>query len=131
LMLMIVGLFAIGTIALAAPRWQRKSELASLERRTSLDDETIYSNYYADSSLTKESVMGAWREIASALKLPSGKLRPEDRFGRNIGTYLITSDNLDTLHELGRQRAERLGFAIDFAKVTTVDEYVRALAKPL
>jgi hypothetical protein len=52
-----------------------------------------------------------------------------DRFGKDVGSYLITSDDLDALFERAQRRAQQLHIVVDFAKVTTVDALVRALAR--
>jgi hypothetical protein len=85
--------------------------------------------FYEKQGMGKESVLEIWNEIAATLKLPPDKLRPTDRFGSDIGMPLITSEDLDTLFELGDARARALGTVVDFAAVKTVDDYVRALAR--
>jgi hypothetical protein len=93
-----------------------------------MSDEAIYSTYYAESGLPKERVREVWNEIAFALKVPGDKIRPTDAFGKEIGSYLITSDEIDTLFEAAQKRAAVLGIAVEFSRIRTVDEYVRRLA---
>ncbi len=126
LWLLLVVLGGIG--AWSAHRRLRRRVLEVIECRDELDDQDIYSAFYGDSGLPQSSVRDAWHEIADSLKLPAGKIRPTDRFGKDIGIYLITSPDLDTLHERGVRRAKQLGLRPDFEAVRTVDDYVRVLA---
>jgi hypothetical protein len=97
--------------------------------REILDDEAVYSRFYASSGLPNGPVLQLWHEIAETLGVPPGQLRPEDRFGKDVGTYWITSDDLDVLAAKGRQRAKLLGLTIDFGQLATVDQYVRCFAR--
>lgn len=109
---------------------QRRRSLAALESRESLDDERFYNQYYANSTLPKSLVVELRHEVADALKVPVQKLRPDDRFGKDIGTYWIISDNLDMLAVKGRNRAKALGRVVDLQKLNTVDDYIRCFAAP-
>jgi len=60
--------------------------------------------------------------------VPAERLRPNDRFGKDVGVYWITSDELDELAAKGRKRAKELGLTVDLEKLSTVDEYVRCFA---
>ena len=57
--------------------------------------------------------------------MPADRLRPDDRFGKEVGVYWITSDDLDALAAKGRKRANECGLTVDLEKLATVDEYVR------
>ena len=124
----IIALAIVGVLAALARYWQRRSELFAIGQRPSLTDDEIFQTFYAASGLRKEHVMEGWREDAAELKLPSDKLRPQDRFGKEIGRYLITSDNLHSLSQAARRRAKAHGVAIDLSKISNVDEYVRTFA---
>jgi hypothetical protein len=120
---------AAGGLAGWAGMWRmRRSELQFLRLRDELSDTVIYETFYGDSGLPMGPVSDVWHEIADVHKLPAGKLRPSDRFGTDIGRWLITSEELDTLYEFGVRRAKRLGLKPKFEAITTVDDYVRALA---
>jgi hypothetical protein len=128
ILLAIVAL-AIGGLSMLMLLSRRRRTLAVLNDRASLDDDAIYTRYYAEAQLPKMLVLQLWHEVADTLKVPAAKLRPEDRFGKEIGTYWITSDDLDALAMKGRNRAKSLGLTIDFEKINTVDAYIRCLAK--
>lgn len=129
----LTALGVLGILGLGAWVFQHlwhKREVADLSRRDSISMDDVYARYYATSGLSEVSVIEVWQEVAKTLDLPPGKLRPGDRFGHDVGTYLLTSDELDTLSELGAERARRLGIEVDLQKIYTVDEYARALARP-
>jgi hypothetical protein len=108
---------------------RRKQEFSTIGSRDDLNDEAIYRTFYEGSGLPQASVVSAWHEIADSLRLPAGKIRPIDRFGKDIGKYLILSDRLDALYERGKRRAKQLGLSPKFEVLMTVDDYVRALAR--
>jgi hypothetical protein len=116
-------------LGLLIPWLRRRRSAAALEGRESLDDEAFYGRHYAESKLPKGQVIELRREVAETLKVPAEKLRPEDRFGEQIGTYWITSDDLDVLAAKGRDRAKTLGRSVDLKKLATVDDYIRCFAK--
>lgn len=119
----------IAVVGLAVSWWKQKAARRDLESRERLDDEGVYSRYYATSGLPKDQVLELWHEVADTLRVPAGQLRPEDRFGKNVGAYWITSDDLDVLAAKGRNRAQQLGLAVDFGQLGTVDQYVRCFAR--
>ncbi len=119
----------IAVLGLAVLWWKQKAARRDLEPRERLDDEGVYSRYYATSGLPKARVLELWHEVAETLRVPAGQLRPEDRFGKNVGAYWITGDDLDVLAAKGRNRAQQLGLTVDFGQLGTVDQYVRCFAR--
>jgi hypothetical protein len=109
---------------------KRQRSIKALDARESLDDEVFYARYYADSKLPEALVVQLRHEVAETLKVPAAKLRPEHRFGEQIGTYWITSDDLDVLASKGQDRAKSLGLTADLQKFNTVDDYIRCFARP-
>jgi hypothetical protein len=127
--LIIAGGSIAAGLGVLIPWLRRRRSAAVLEARESLDDEAFYGRYYAESKLPKALVSELRHEVAETLKVPAAKLRPDDRFGRQIGTYWITSEDLDVLAVKGRNRAKALGLTVDLQKLNTVDEYIRCFAK--
>ncbi|WP_454726272.1 MULTISPECIES: hypothetical protein [Cupriavidus] len=117
---------AIGAIRLHAKLKKRTS--MNLQERQILDDNALYSRYYADSGISQARVLELWHEVANALKVSPGLLRPEDRFGKDIGAWSITSEDLDYLGQLAIKRAQVDGRSIDLQAIKSVDDYVRALS---
>jgi len=130
---MSVWIAAIGAIALAAVGFafrsrKKRQSLSALVRREALSDNEIYQHFYADSGLSKVAVMDVWHEVARVLCVPAERLRPTDRFGKDVGAYWITSEELDALGVVAQERAKRQGLTIDLASMETVDNYVKRLA---
>jgi hypothetical protein len=125
----LAGAAILAGLGVVIPWLRRRQSGAALEGRESLDDEAFYARYYAESNLTKVLVGELRHEVAETLKVPAAKLRPEDRFGKQMGTYWITSEDLDVLATKGRNRAKALGLAVDLQKLNTLDDYIRSFAK--
>src|SRR3974377_555758 len=112
-----IGLVVLGfgiLASIASIVFARKNSRRTFDDRATLSDEQIC-GYFADSGLPQPLVIELWREVANALRLPAGKLRPTDRFGRELGGYWITSDELDALGQIAAARARRQGTALDLA----------------
>ena len=124
---------AIGAIALVAVGYairsrKRKQSLSALNAREALSDDEIYQRFYAASDLNKAAVLDVWHEIAGVLRAPAERLQPADRFGKDIGVFWITSEELDTLESVAQERAKRQGLTVDLASIETVDDYVKCFA---
>ena len=122
--LVVIGLVAVGLRFL-----HRTIASRHLQDREPLTDDVMYQVFYERSGLTKDSVLEIWHQIARTLKVPAERLRPSDRFGTDVGAFFITSEELDTLAEYDCQRARKLGAQVDFKRIKTVDDFVRALAE--
>jgi hypothetical protein len=127
----VAGAVMIASLGVAVPRRRRQLALKALLAREALDDDAVYSRFYAGAGLSKSEVLKSWHDIADTLRVPAERLRPDDRFGTDVGVYWITSDELDELAEKGRKRAKELGLTVDPEKLSTVDEYVRCFARKL
>lgn len=125
--IVVVGVIVLAAFGLAMPWRRRQLALKKLLAREPLDDEAVYSRFYA--GLPKGEVLRTWHDVADTLRVPADRIRPEDRFGKEIGVYWITSDDLDALASKGRKRAQELGLTVDLEKLSTVDEYVRCFAR--
>jgi hypothetical protein len=106
----------------------RKGDNENLRSRPTLSNEQVFENFYGDSGFDKVKVIELWLEIAQTLNVPSGQLRPTDRFGEDIGRYLVTSDALDVLSHIAGQRLKAKGSSQDLQGIKTVDDYVKILS---
>ncbi len=107
---------------------KKGKSLSVLTEREALSDDEIYRRFYASSNLAQAEVKELWHEIARALRVPAERMRPEDKFGKDIGTYWITSEELDELGAIAQQRAKQKGLSVDLATIQTVEDYVRCFA---
>jgi hypothetical protein len=128
--LVLAGAVVAAGFGVVIPWLRRRRSASALEARESLDDEAFYARYYAEAKLPKALVGELRHEVAETLKVPVAKLRPEDRFGKQIGAYWITSEDLDVLAAKGRNRAKDLGLTVDLQRLNTVDDYIRCFANP-
>jgi hypothetical protein len=124
----VVLLISLGLIVRATKKRNIDTALAA---REALTDEEIYRRFYASLGLNKTEVIELWHEIAEILRVPAERMRPSDKFGKDIGAYWITSEELDILSTAAQQRAKLRGLTIDLASIKTVDDYVKRLAKSL
>ena len=60
------------------------SKLRRLDGRDDLSNEEIYQRFFENSGLPEDAVISAWTELAEFLELPTGKLRPADRFAHEL-----------------------------------------------
>jgi hypothetical protein len=124
----VVLLVSLGLIVRATKKRNIDTALAA---REALTDEEIYRRFYASIGLNKTEVIELWHEIAEILRVPAERMRPSDKFGKDIGTYWITSEELDILSTAAQQRAKLRGLTIDLASIKTADDYVKRLARSL
>jgi len=108
--------------------FQRRRESDVFGKRSFLSDQIIYDNYYATSGLSAPIVTELWHEVAEKCGISFGKLRPTDRFGEEIGSYLITSEKLDSLGLVAMERSRKLKMEIDLSTIKTVDDYIKSFS---
>jgi hypothetical protein len=115
----------VGYVANRAIRHKTAKRLAA---RETLADGDVYQRFYVSSGYAPEQVAELWHEIAQELHVLPEKMRPDDKFGKDIGVSWINDKELKSLHGLAAQRAQLLGLAVDPASIATVDAYVRCFA---
>ncbi len=125
----VVAAALLGGAGLMVPWLRRRRASAAINARESLGDDAVYARYYSPAALPRELVRELWHEVADTLQVAPDKLRPEDRFGKEVGAHWITSEDLDALAAKGRERAKSQGTKVDLEKLQTVDAYVRSFAR--
>jgi hypothetical protein len=126
---LVVGAALIAGCGFAIPWWRQRAAVKQLLDREALADDVIYEKFYASAGLSKSEVLEIWHDVADVLRVPANRLRPNDRFGKEVGVYWITSEDLDVLAAKGRERAKKQGRTVNLEKLGTVDEYVRCFSK--
>jgi hypothetical protein len=119
---------AAGVWSFVASRRKRQAEFGG---REALLSEEIFARYYADSGLDMNVVVRLWNECAAKLKLPPEKLRPSDRFDRELAASDFWASLDDPREELARYataHAKLFGMTIDLKGTKTLDELIRQLA---
>ncbi|WP_188485050.1 hypothetical protein [Stenotrophomonas maltophilia] len=101
----------------------------SLRERSVLSPTGFYDQYYAESGLDQETVVELLEHVADELRLPSGKLRPGDRFSKELSPgeahgwdsgYGVLIFELQSL-------AKKRGIGVD-RRVDSLDDYIRIMA---
>lgn len=106
----------------------KKNSSVFLSSRDALSNDEIFRRFYSSSNFQYAEVVELWHEIAVALEVNPEHMRPEDRFGKEVGAYWFTSEELDALGAIAQQRAKRQGRSVDLTALKTVDDYVRHFA---
>ncbi len=88
--------------------------------------EKLYLQFFAQSNLPKDLVFELWDEIATTLRLPAGKLRPTDRFDRELAPLKgwEFDDDIVELHWVAERRLKKMGLNQDHANFQTLRDYV-------
>jgi hypothetical protein len=77
------GLVVFGAV-LAWSFVPHRRRLARFADREELPPERIYSQFFAEHNFPRELVSELWNEVAVPLRVPPGKLRPADRFDKEL-----------------------------------------------
>ena len=100
-----------------------------LRERGVLSPTGFYDQYYAERGLDQETVVELLEHVADELRLPSGRLRPGDRFSKELSPgeahgwdsgYGVLIFELQSL-------AKKRGIAVD-RRVDSLDDYIRIMA---
>lgn len=100
-----------------------------LREREALSPTGFYDQYYAESGLDQETVMELLEHVADELRLPSGKLRPADRFSKELlpGEAHSWDSGYGVLIFELQSLAKKCGVAVD-RRVDSLDDYIRIMA---
>ena len=116
---------AYGIVHMLASRDEKKM-LSILQKRQLLTDDEIYHGFYASRGIDKKHVLELWHEIANVLEIKAGYMRPDDKFGKDIGLPIFgINDALDELGNIALHRAEKQGISVNPPSIATVDDYVK------
>lgn len=120
----------IAAVALAVTRFvvRGQQQRAIAREREAMSTEEIYRAWYQSRDVRKDTFAELWTEVAECLRQSPGLLRPQDRFGEDVGRAWITTDELDELRAKAVRRAEALGVKLDLSKIRTVDDYILTLS---
>lgn len=100
-----------------------------LREREALSPTGFYDQYYAESGLDQETVVELLEHAADELRLSSGKLRPGDRFSKELSpgeAHSWDSGYGVLVFEL-QSLAKKRGVAVD-RRVDSLDDYIRIMA---
>lgn len=116
--------------AIGRDRKRKQTKRNRFAKRESLSLEEIYSRFYETTNLDKEYFLLYWREVANLLSLEAGRLRPSDRFDKELRPVedQELGDELEDLHEFLYLESQEK--CIDYVpeRLKTIDDVVRLLA---
>ena len=99
--------------------------------RDDLSPDSIYSQFFAANNLPKELVLELWNEVAVPLRVPPGKLRPSDRFDKELAPmegWEFDDDAFDVDWAANR-RLKKLESSADLSIIQTLRDYVEFFCK--
>ena len=126
---LLLGLAIAGTVAWIWQARVRGARNNFLETRPEMTVDEIYEKFYPDKIVSKETVSRALTEIASALEVPAGRLRPSDRFAKELAPPAgwENDDELGALALLTKDRLAKSKAKATVENIHTVDDYIRLL----
>ena len=103
-------------------------KLRRFEGREQLSIEKIHDDFYPGYEMREFAEL--WKEVASAVEVPPGLIRPADRFDTELGPvkgFRIASE-MDDLQEAFMRRCKQQQLNFHEVKVQTVDDYIKQFA---
>ena len=122
---MIGGLVVVGgVLAWSFVPWRQR--LKRIENRPTLSMDQIYADFFAHRNLPKDQVCELWSEVANLLQLPTGKLRPGDRFDQELAPQKgwEHDDEIITVQWAAERRLKKSGAKADLSRIKTLADYV-------
>jgi hypothetical protein len=122
---------ALAVAAAAAAIWTRAQRRQLDPHRDVLDFATIARRFYADSDVTVADVERTYARISEATGVPSGALRPDDRFDRELKprTGWEYDDALHMFSDELARNAAKAGVPVNLEQVATVDDALQLMKR--
>ncbi len=117
--------------AIAKEERRKRSKKLRFEGRDCLSLEDVYERFYSSSGLDKEKVLRYWSETGKLLRLEVGKLRPEDRFDKELAPVRgqELADEIEDLSEYLASTARELRISADLSEIKTLDDLIKRFAR--
>jgi hypothetical protein len=109
-----------------------RQRLRHIRNREDLPMEAIYSQFFTEANLPKGLVLELWNEVATLLRVPPGKLRPSDRFDKELapgGVWLQLDSDAAEVNLAAQYRSKKLGIKTDFSAIQTLRDYIELFCK--
>lgn len=103
-----------------------QQKLKRFENRPDLSLDQIYGEFFVHKNLPKELVCELWNELSASLRVPAAKLRPTDRFDKELAVpkgWEFDDEILD-VQWAAERRLKRSGVQSDLSQIKTVFDYV-------
>jgi len=130
--LVLAGLALIGIAAnIRSWRLAARKHRDVFQARPDLSLAEVFETYYMSAGLDKPVVLAVWYMCADRLRVEPGRLRPTDRFDRELAStdFLASLDDpRDDLAMFVAEYAKRHKLNVNIDAVRTVDDLIRQLA---
>jgi len=122
----IFGLIAVGGAVLLWEFIPRRRRNERFKDREELAMDSIFNQFFAQARLPKALVVELWNEVANALGVPPGKLRPADRFDKELAPVKGWGfdDDIVEVCWAAERRLKKLGMKAEHSDVRTLGDYV-------
>lgn len=122
----IAGVIVVAGAVLAWNFIPHRRRLARFADREDLSADSIYRQFFAAKKFPQELVSELWNEVAVPLRVPPGKLRPSDRFDKELAPVegWAFDDDIVEVHWAAERRLRKIGIKVDCADVHTLGDYV-------
>jgi hypothetical protein len=97
---------------------------ARLFRREDFPSDKIYSEFFEKKHLPRDLVVELWNEVARSLGVPPGKLRPTDRFDKELAPVEEWDDDIVEIQLAAKRRLKQNKTKADLSQIKTVGDYV-------
>jgi hypothetical protein len=127
-----IGLSAIVCLPVLWHFDPNNERLSRLGDREDIPMEVIYSRFFTGTQFPKDLVVELWNEVASCLRVPPGKLRPSDRFDKELavhGVWLRLDEDAQAVNLAAQYRLNRIGAKNDLTAVPTLRDYVELFCR--
>jgi hypothetical protein len=127
----------VGPLLLLAIVWHLRARTwrrAQFAGREILNDDEIFDHFFTGANLSKRLVLLQWHNVARAVHVAPGKLRPTDRFDRELGTmpgwelWDYVDASRDALLDTADRRLKEVGSSVVLSELDTLEKFVRCMA---
>jgi len=107
-------------------KWARMRRVFRFQSRDNLADADWFNCFYANSGLSEKEVMKTLHFVSDALEIPSGLLRPSDRFKIELAPIVgwEYDDGMVELFWLLKDLATKKNIG-SLPEINTIDEFIR------
>jgi hypothetical protein len=124
-----ITFFLILTAAGGVFLWDRIPRNKKRDRfkdRENLSPEQIFDMFYRETGCPRELVMDLWNEVADVLEIEPGKLRPTDRFDKELAAVegWEFDDDLTALSAAAMHGCQTKGLEKDLSTIQTLEDYI-------
>jgi hypothetical protein len=114
----------VAAVACMTLRTGSRERTARITGREDLSSGVIYSQFFEKERLPRDLALELWNEVARCLGVPPGKLRPSDRFDKELAPVEEWDDDILDVAWAAERRLKKIGTHADLSQIKTVGDYV-------